>query len=100
MPIYDVLSEEGLEIIEYNADTILEEIGIEFRDDAEALELWKDAGADVTGVRVRMPRGLAQRAVKNCSINIHTSSTKPGALCANWGQEYCFCTCLWTTICS
>ena len=28
VPIYDVLSEEGLEIIEYNADTILEEIGL------------------------------------------------------------------------
>ena len=64
VPIYDVLSEEGLEIIEYNADTILEEIGIEFRDDAEALELWKDAGADVTGVRVRMPRGLARELSK------------------------------------
>ena len=40
VPIYDVLSQEGLEIIEYNADTILEEIGVEFRDDEEALTLW------------------------------------------------------------
>ena len=28
VPIYDVLSLEGLEIIEHNADTILEEIGV------------------------------------------------------------------------
>ena len=32
-----MLGEEGLALIESNADTILEEIGIEFRDDPEAL---------------------------------------------------------------
>ena len=64
VPIYDVLSQEGLEIIEYNADTILEEIGVEFRDDEEALTLWKDAGADIKGTRVRMPRGLARKLAK------------------------------------
>ena len=36
IPYYEVLDEEGL-VIERNADTILEEIGIDFRDDAEAL---------------------------------------------------------------
>jgi trimethylamine--corrinoid protein Co-methyltransferase len=61
VPIYDVLSQEGLEIIEYNADTILEEIGVEFREDEEALTLWKDAGADIKGTRVRMPRGYGKR---------------------------------------
>ena len=38
--------------MEHNADTILEEIGIDFRDDAEALQIWKAAGADVQGERV------------------------------------------------
>ncbi len=61
IPVYDVLSTEGLELIEYNADTVLQEIGIEFRDDAEALAMWRDAGADVDGERVRMPRGLARQ---------------------------------------
>ncbi|MFQ5784843.1 MAG: trimethylamine methyltransferase family protein [Alphaproteobacteria bacterium] len=60
IPLTEVLSEEGLEIIENNAETILEEIGIEFREDAEALDLWKEAGADVDGERVRLPRGLAR----------------------------------------
>jgi trimethylamine--corrinoid protein Co-methyltransferase len=63
-PVTEVLSEEGLEIIERNADTILEEIGIEFRDDAEALAMWKDAGADVDGERVRFPRGLCRSLIK------------------------------------
>ena len=31
--VYEVLDEEGLALIEANADTVLEEIGIEFRDD-------------------------------------------------------------------
>jgi trimethylamine--corrinoid protein Co-methyltransferase len=58
IPFFEPLSQEGLEIIEHNAETVLEEIGIEFRDDAEALEIWKEAGADVEGERVRFPRGL------------------------------------------
>ncbi len=60
LPLTEVLTDEGLEIIENNAETILEEIGIEFHDDDEALALWKDAGADVEGVRVNLPRGLAR----------------------------------------
>ena len=63
VPVYDVMSVEGLELIEHNAETILEEIGIEFRGDPEALALWRDAGADVDGERVRIPRGLARRIV-------------------------------------
>ena len=63
VPVYDVMSTEGLELIEHNAETILEEIGVEFRDDAEALSLWRGAGADVDGERVRIPRGLARRLV-------------------------------------
>ena len=61
IPVYEVLDEEGLALIERNADTILEEIGIEFRDDAEALDVWKKAGADVHGERVRMPRGMCRQ---------------------------------------
>src|SRR5579871_3615275 len=51
IPYYEVLTAEGLELLEHNADTILTEIGIDFRDDPESLALWKDAGADVQGDR-------------------------------------------------
>ena len=34
---FEVLGEEGLAIIEDNADRILEEVGIEFREDPEVL---------------------------------------------------------------
>src|SRR5580692_12031524 len=60
IPYYEVLGTEGLELLEHNADTILEEIGIEFREDPEALQIFKDAGADVTGERVRFPRGMCR----------------------------------------
>jgi trimethylamine--corrinoid protein Co-methyltransferase len=64
MAPFEVLGEEGLSIIEHNADTILEEVGLEFRGDPEALRVLKDAGADVTGERVRFPRGLARQLVQ------------------------------------
>ena len=61
---FEVLGEEGLSLIEENADTILEEVGLEFRGDPEALRLLHDAGADVDGVRVRFPRGMCRRIVQ------------------------------------
>jgi trimethylamine--corrinoid protein Co-methyltransferase len=64
IPYLDYLNEESLQLIEHNADTVLEEIGIEFRDDAEALALLKDAGADVTGERVRFPRGMCRSIIQ------------------------------------
>ncbi len=63
IPYFEILDEEGLCLIEHNADTILEEIGIDFRDDAEALQMWRDAGADIQGERVRFPRGLCRKLV-------------------------------------
>ncbi len=63
IPLSEILSEEGLAIIEANADTILSEIGIEFRDDEEALALWQQAGADIEGTRVRLPAGLARKLI-------------------------------------
>ncbi len=65
IPYFDYLNEESLELIEHNADTVLEEIGIEFRDDAEALVILKDAGADVDGERVRFPRGMCRSIIQS-----------------------------------
>ena len=64
IPCYQVLGEEGLTTIENNADTILEEIGIDFREDPEALSIWKAAGADVQGERGRMPRGICRQLIQ------------------------------------
>ena len=61
IPNFEILNEEALQIIEWNADTVLEEIGVNFPENPGALALWKTAGADVKGDRVRMPRGLARK---------------------------------------
>ncbi len=50
IPAYELLHEEGLLKIEQAADTILAEIGVEFRDDPETMELFARAGAQVTPV--------------------------------------------------
>ena len=65
IPLTEVLTDEGLEIIENNAEIILEEIGMDYHEDAEALALWRAAGADVQGMRVRLPRGLARSLIKS-----------------------------------
>jgi trimethylamine--corrinoid protein Co-methyltransferase len=64
IPYYDLLDDAALELIEHNADTVLEEIGIAFKEFPEALQLFKAAGADVQGERVRFPRGLCRSIVK------------------------------------
>src|SRR6187401_1311346 len=60
----EMLSEEGLATIEANADRILQEVGIEFHDAPDALELFTGAGADVEGERVRFPSGLCRSLVQ------------------------------------
>lgn len=61
IPNYEILDEEGLALIEANADTVLEEIGVRFAENEPALALWRAAGADVRGDRVHMPKGLARK---------------------------------------
>jgi trimethylamine--corrinoid protein Co-methyltransferase len=60
IPEFEILTAEALELIEHNAETVLEEIGVVFAENPRALALWKGAGADVRGERVRLPRGLAR----------------------------------------
>ncbi|RMF40875.1 MAG: trimethylamine methyltransferase [Alphaproteobacteria bacterium] len=60
IPNFDILDAEALEIIEANAETVLEEIGVRFVECPEALKRWREAGADVEEERVRIPRGLAR----------------------------------------
>jgi trimethylamine--corrinoid protein Co-methyltransferase len=61
IPNFEVLNEEALEIIEHNAETVLEQIGVNFIENPAALARWKEAGADVQGERVHIPRGLARK---------------------------------------
>jgi trimethylamine--corrinoid protein Co-methyltransferase len=42
---------------------VLEEIGVNFVENPAALQRWREAGADVRGERVHIPRGLARKLV-------------------------------------
>jgi trimethylamine--corrinoid protein Co-methyltransferase len=77
IPKVELLSEEGLALIEENAETILEEIGIEFREDEEAIGMFKDAGADIDGERVRFPRGLARKLISTAPSSFTQIARNP-----------------------
>jgi trimethylamine--corrinoid protein Co-methyltransferase len=96
---YNVLDEEGLSLIERNADVILREIGMEFRDDPEILEIFRDAGADVKGTRVRFKPGMcrgiirrtAPRQFRQHARNPANTATIGGdntVLCPSWGPPF------------
>ena len=44
IPDFEILTTEAIEIIEDNAETVLEEIGVNFVDNPAALARWRDAG--------------------------------------------------------
>jgi trimethylamine--corrinoid protein Co-methyltransferase len=73
---FEVVSDEGLEIIENNAETILEQVGLDFIDYPRALELLADAGADVDGQRVRFPRGMCRKIVTENAPSVYTQHAR------------------------
>ena len=71
MKLYEPFSDDQLELIERNAETVLQETGIDFYEDEEAVEMWRAVGADVKPsptearrTRVRFPRGLVRSLIK------------------------------------
>jgi len=60
LPAYEPFTAAQIDAIERHADWILDEVGVEFRDDEESLELFRAAGARVEGERVRFDPGLAR----------------------------------------
>src|SRR4029077_10036024 len=69
---FEVLSDEGLALMEENADTILEKVGIDFRDAPDAISLFRDAGAEIDGERVRFPRGMCRQVVQATAPSVFT----------------------------
>ena len=62
--VYSLLDDEGLSLIEANAETILKEIGMDFRDDPEVLEIFRATGCDVQGERVRFEPGFCRAVIQ------------------------------------
>ena len=73
---YELVSDEGLALLEHNADTILEEVGVEFRGHPRSLAVLRDAGADVDGERVRFPRGMCRAIVQDHAPAVYTQHAR------------------------
>ncbi|THD82351.1 trimethylamine methyltransferase [Aliigemmobacter aestuarii] len=82
IPTYDILSEESLSRIEATADRILAEIGIELRDDAEAMQLYRKAGASVTDIgpdvwRLKFEPGMLREILKTAPAEFTQHARNP-----------------------
>lgn len=64
IPPYEMLTPDGLEKIEAKADCLLAEVGMDFRDDPEVLDIWRKAGASVSGERVKFEPGFLRDIIR------------------------------------
>ena len=71
------MHEDGLVRIEEQTDRLIEEVGIEFREDPKALDIWRAAGADVRETRVRLPRGMARELLKSAPSKFTQHARNP-----------------------
>ena len=96
---FSVLSEEGLELIEANAETILHETGMDFVGDPEILDIFRNAGCDVKGDRVRFERGFCRRTIQATAPKQFLQHARNPAntvqlggnatvLCPSWGPPF------------
>ncbi|MFQ5522198.1 MAG: trimethylamine methyltransferase family protein [Acidimicrobiia bacterium] len=84
----NVLSEEGLAQIEANADTILEEVGIEIVEFPEALQIYEQAGASVEETRVKFPRGMCREIVTATTPSRYTQHARNPERSVEIGDPY------------
>ncbi len=73
---FDILSEEGLCLIEKNADEILRDTGMEFRGDPEILDYFREAGADVQGELVRFEPGMCRKIIQASAPRQYTQHAR------------------------
>jgi trimethylamine--corrinoid protein Co-methyltransferase len=84
---YEVLSEEGLSLIERNAETILEEVGVIVHDHPETVARFAEAGADVDGELVRFPRGMCRTIVQATAPSTYTQHARNAARSVQVGGD-------------
>ncbi|WP_305968196.1 MULTISPECIES: trimethylamine methyltransferase family protein [unclassified Mameliella] len=77
IPNMELLDDAALEMIEDHAEQVLEEVGVNFVQNPAALERWREAGANVDGERVRIPRGLARELIKTAPSRFTQHARNP-----------------------
>ena len=76
LPFTEPLDPEQIERIHEASMSILEEVGVDFRDPV-ALEDWRQAGARVAGERVRLDRGLVMELIASIPREITLHARDP-----------------------
>ena len=76
MKPFELVSDEGLSLLEGNADKILAQVGITVRDYPGAIERFRSAGCDIDGDRVRFPDGLARQLVAATAPRAYTQHAR------------------------
>ena len=90
LPYFDYMDEEGLVAIEEQADYLLQEIGIEFLDDPQALATLKAAGLDVRGTRVRAPGALIRQLCSTAPREFRQVARNPDKSVVIGGRNHVF----------
>lgn len=96
---FSVLSTEGLELIETNAEAILKDTGMEFQGDPEILDIFRAGGCDVKETRVRFEPGFCRKTIQATAprefmqhARNPLNSVKLGGnatvLCPSWGPPF------------
>ncbi len=89
VPVYEILSEDRLEALHQASLRLLSEVGIDFRDD-EAAAMWRDAGADVRGHRVRIPEALLMDLVAKAPSRFTVTARNPAKSTEIGGDKVAF----------
>ena len=114
MPFFDVIDEDTIQTLERQVDWLLQEVGIEFRDDPEAHRIWQEAGVKLDGTRVRADAAWirelcakAPREFTQLARNPERSVTIGGAnqvfapiYGAPFVRDGCCSGCIWNLSCS
>lgn len=77
IPTYSLLGNQAMNAIEDQADWLLENVGMEFRGDKTAIELFANSGAKIDGERVRFPDGLARQLCTNAPSEFKLHARNP-----------------------
>jgi len=88
LPLVEPMTPEQVEKIDDASMSILEEVGVVFRDD-QAIADWRAAGADIKeGDRVHLDRGLVRELIKTIPANF-TFHARNAANNLPFGNDHC-----------
>lgn len=90
LPFFDVIDEETIVKLERQVDWIIQDLGIEFRDDPEALCIWGEAGAEVEGTRVKAAADWIRDLCTKAPSEFELAARNPGRNVVVGGRNQIF----------